>query len=119
MLEIQHHPNPPGVTIALKGHLDAVTAPQLEKLLDDLLQTESAQHIVIDLGEVTFVASAGLRVFLASAKKAKRARRGLALCRLQPQVQQVFELAGMTSLFLIHSTPDESHATLRQRSATA
>ncbi|MBM3858885.1 MAG: STAS domain-containing protein [Verrucomicrobia bacterium] len=118
MLEITHKPESPGITIILKGHLDAVTAPQLEKQLDDLFRAEHA-HIVVDLGCVAFVASAGLRVFLACAKKARRAQRGLALCRLQPQVQQVFELAGMTPLFLIHLAPENAHAALRQRSAAA
>lgn len=118
MLDITHKSEPTGVTIILKGHLDAVTASQLEQQLDALLHAEHA-HLVIDLGEVAFVASAGLRVFLACAKKAKRANRGLALCRLQPQVQQVFEFAGMTPLFLIHPTSEDAHAALRQRSSTA
>jgi anti-anti-sigma factor len=118
MLDITHKHEPPGITIILKGHLDAVTAPELEKQLDDLFRAEHA-HVVVDLGDVAFVASAGLRVFLAGAKKAKRANRGLALCRLQPQVRQVFELAGMTPLFLIHATSDDAHTALRKRSTAA
>jgi len=118
MLDITHKPEPPGVTIAIKGHLNAITAPDLEQKLDALINSEHV-HIVIDLGDVAFVASAGLRVFLACAKKAKRANRGLALCRLQPQVQQVFDLAGMTPLFLIHPTAEHAHTVLRQRGPAA
>jgi anti-sigma B factor antagonist/stage II sporulation protein AA (anti-sigma F factor antagonist) len=117
MLDITHKPEPPGVTVALKGHLNAITAPELEQQLDTLLNS-AHEYIVVDLGNVAFIASAGLRVFLACAKKAKRANRGLALCRLQPQVQQIFDLAGMTPLFLIHPTAEHAHTALRQRSAS-
>jgi len=118
MLEATHKVEAPGVTVILKGHLDAVTAPELEKKLIDLLSA-SHEYLVVDLGEVGFVASAGLRVFLACAKKAKRSNRVLALCRLQPHVYQVFELAGMTGLFPIHKTAEEAHATLRSRGPAA
>jgi len=116
MLDITLKPAPPGVTVQLAGHLDAVTAPQLELQLEELFHADPTP-VVVDLGAVAFVASAGLRVFLAGAKKARRAQRVLALCGLQPQVRQVFDLAGMTPLFLVYATADAAHAALRQQGA--
>ena len=118
MFSIADKLEPPGIAVTVTGHLNSATAPELEQKLDALLKSEHA-YLVIDLGEVPFVASAGLRVLLACAKKAKRANRGLALLGLQPQVLQVFELAGMTRLFLIYPTADDAHASLRKRSSAA
>jgi anti-sigma B factor antagonist len=116
-LKVSHREEPPGLTVLLEGHLDALTAPELERALDLLIEG-GHPHLVVDLGNVTFIASAGLRVFLAFAKKAQRVRRHLALSRLPGHVHRVFDLAGMTAIFLIHATAEEAHATLRKRSSS-
>ncbi len=117
MLAITQIPEPPGVTLVVKGHLNAVTAPELERVLGALLNSDYV-HVVVDLAEAAYVSSAGLRVFLVCAKQAKRANRGLALCRLQAPVLQLFECAGMAPLFIMEPAAADAHAVLRQRAAT-
>ena len=46
---------------------------------------------------VTYISSAGLRVVLSSAKRAKAAKGGLAVFGLQPAVKEVFEVSGCSS----------------------
>ena len=46
--------------LAVGGEIDMVTAPQFEKAIDDVLADDPAT-LVIDLTEVTFLASEGLR----------------------------------------------------------
>jgi anti-anti-sigma factor len=116
MLAITQKPEPPGVTLIIQGDLNAVTSPDLERSLTALLSSDHA-HVVVDLAGVSYVSSAGLRVFLVCAKQAKRANRGLALCQLQAQILQLFDCAGMTPLFPMHPTADDAHAALRQRAA--
>lgn len=116
MLAITHKPEPPGVTLIIKGDLNAITSPELEHALTALLNSNHA-HVVVDLAEVTYVSSAGLRVLLVCAKQAKRANRGLALCQLQAHILRLFDCAGMTPLFFMHPTADDAHAALRQRGA--
>ena len=53
--------------LAVGGEIDMVTAPQFEKAIDDVLADDPAT-LVIDLTEVTFLASEGLRL-LATANK--------------------------------------------------
>jgi anti-anti-sigma factor len=79
------------VTVTLTGSLDTATAPELERRLAPVL-AGPAKDIVFDLAELTFISSAGLRVF-ASARKTLKERGGQAsFVHMQPQIHEVFEI---------------------------
>src|SRR5499426_2955496 len=79
------------VTVTLAGSLDTATAPELEKQLAPVL-AGSARDIVFDLAQLTFISSAGLRVF-ALARKTLKERGGQAsFVHMQPQIHEVFEI---------------------------
>ncbi len=86
--------------LALRGRLDTDTAADLELIAQDLTAA-GARDFLIDLGEVGYVSSAGLRVLLALAKQLDGNKGRLRLCGLNPAVSQVFEVAGFTRLFAI------------------
>jgi len=86
--------------LALRGRLDTDTSADLELAVQDLLAA-GARDFLIDLGEVSYVSSAGLRVLLALAKQLEGSRGRLRLCALSPAVYQVFEVAGFSKLFAI------------------
>ena len=78
------------VTVTLIGSLDTATAPSLEAQLAPLLQ--SATDIVFNLAQLTFISSAGLRVF-SSARKQMKERGGQAsFVQMPPHIQDVFEI---------------------------
>lgn len=93
--------------LALSGRLDTETSADLELALQDL-QAAGATHFVIDLGEIGYVSSAGLRVLLALAKQLDGGRGSLKLCALNDAVKQVFDIAGFSKLFAIF--PDRGAA---------
>ena len=86
------------------GRLDTDSAADLELALQDLLAT-NATHFVVDLAQINYVSSAGLRVLLMLAKSVDN-KGSLRLSGLNPQVQQVFDIAGFTKLFKIHPDRD-------------
>ena len=53
-------------TVALSGRLDTLTSPQLEEALREL--PADITKLVIDLKDLEYVSSAGLRVFLNAQK---------------------------------------------------
>ncbi|HEX3730050.1 MAG TPA: STAS domain-containing protein, partial [Opitutaceae bacterium] len=57
-----------------------------------------------DCAQLHYVSSAGLRVFLSAAKKAKVAGGRAAFAALTPIVQEIFELSGFTGILEIHPT---------------
>ena len=94
------------LVITASGRIDSNTAGELEAVLPDRVETNPAT--VMDLGDVAYVSSAGLRVLLKGAKVAKSTGNKLVLCGLDPSVQEVFDISGFTSIFTIE--PDVEKA---------
>ncbi|WP_054698046.1 STAS domain-containing protein [Syntrophomonas palmitatica] len=91
----------------LEGRLDSVTSSQLEKSLLSRLQAGD-KNLIIDFARVDYISSAGLRVLLMAAKKTRAAGGGLALSALANNVQEVFDIAGFTSIFPIYKSYSEA-----------
>lgn len=90
------------LVISASGRIDSNTAGDLEAVLP--ARVESNPAVVMDLAQVAYVSSAGLRVLLRGAKISKSTGNTLVLCGLDPSVQEVFDISGFTSIFTI--TPD-------------
>jgi len=90
-----------GITVlSLEGRLDAQSAGGVEETFKKKME-EGASKLLVDLSGVEYVSSAGLRVLLATSKKLNAQGGKLVLCGLKPYVQEVFEVAGFTSIFEI------------------
>ncbi|MGD9330227.1 MAG: STAS domain-containing protein [Desulfobacterales bacterium] len=77
--------------VTLNGELDGRTYPVLENKLDQLLEEHPAL-IVLDMAELSYMSSAGIRVVLKT-KKGLAANNGkLVFMNLQPQIKKVFEI---------------------------
>jgi anti-sigma B factor antagonist len=85
--------------VKVTGRIDSATAPQLAKALDEV--TESGRFkIVLDLEEVDFMSSAGLRVLIGTQKTCKRYNRGeIVLAAVPKRIYDALELAGFVPLF--------------------
>jgi stage II sporulation protein AA (anti-sigma F factor antagonist) len=73
------------------------------------------RRLVIDLGGVAYISSAGLRVLLLVAKRLKPPAGALVLCGLGPSVRTVLELAGFLPLFAVEA--DRARALARVEAA--
>jgi anti-sigma B factor antagonist len=82
-----------GGTVRMRpsGSLDSATAPALERELAPIL-AGAARILVLDLGEITFVSSAGIRVVLAARKQMADRGGSLLIANLQPPVAKAFEI---------------------------
>jgi len=77
--------------VTLTGELNGQTYPVVENKLDQLLE-ERPTLIVLDMAEVSYLSSAGIRVILKT-KKVLAANAGkLVFMNLQPQIKKVFEI---------------------------
>lgn len=83
--------------LTLNGRLDSATSNGLEKSLQALFQLPGCR-LVMDFAALDYISSAGLRVVLMAAKRAKQEQGRLVLCGLQPHVQQVFEISGFLKI---------------------
>jgi anti-anti-sigma factor len=86
--------------VTLEGRIAVDTTAQVESALTALLD-EGVVNLIVDMGAVSYISSAGLRVFLTALKRVKAQDGGLALVNLIPNVAKVFKLAGFTKIFTI------------------
>jgi anti-sigma B factor antagonist len=80
-------------SIFLRGELDLASAPQVEECLASVLE-RAPTRIVVDLGQLAFIDSTGLRLLLQADGRAKEHGYELVLRPADPSVQRVFEVAG-------------------------
>jgi anti-anti-sigma factor len=98
-----------GARIAsLSGRLDTASAPAAEEKLLGMLRGGGA--LVVDLGAVHYVSSAGLRALLKAAKQAKAAGAAFALAAPQPPVREVLEISGFDKILGVFATREEAVA---------
>ena len=93
--------------IALTGRIDATTASSFETSCRELLDS-GAKKVVVDLGGVEYISSAGLRVILTMVKASKAAAATLAFCSMA----EVFKISGFSSMLPIYATRDEAVSAL-------
>lgn len=95
------------VVFKLKGRLDALAAPDFEqKCMKWLEAGESC--FAVDLGELDYISSAGIRSILVVAKKLGAQDGRLALSRVSGMVEKVFTMTGIHSLFPVYASLDEA-----------
>ena len=86
------------LTVALQGRLDTVTAPELETELKTALEGVTA--LVIDLSELEYISSAGLRVLL-SAQKTMNKQGEMKVIHVNETVMEIFEVTGFSDILTI------------------
>lgn len=95
--------------MAVSGRVDSATAPDLEAELKKLVDADKTQ-IVLDLKDVEYMSSAGLRAMVSTLKAVKRVNGDLRLASPSARVEEVLRLAGLTSIFSIHPSREEAVA---------
>jgi anti-anti-sigma factor len=80
------------VRVTLHGELDLATAPEVERRLRELRES-GFDHVVLDLRELAFMDSTGLRVVMREDAAARADGRTFALIAGPPAVQRIFEVA--------------------------
>jgi anti-anti-sigma factor len=95
--------------VSLSGRIDAGTAPTVNRAVREAM-SKGGRQIIVELRDVTFLSSSGLRTLLLLARELRRDGGDLILCALQPQVAEVFHLTGFDQIFQLHHTREEAAA---------
>ncbi|MFH1078667.1 MAG: STAS domain-containing protein [Pseudomonadota bacterium] len=99
------------VVVKVKGRIDAVTAPEFEKYLADLMAV-GEKMFLLNFSGLEYISSAGLRSILVTAKHLKAKEGKLFFAELQSSVKDVFKISGFGSLFKIYDSEAEALAQL-------
>lgn len=86
--------------IVVNGRIDSMNADELGDTLSDEIERGSRQ-IVLDLSNVSYMSSAGLRELVAAYRKLQDAMGDLRLAQPSSRVQDVLEMSGLDTIFQI------------------
>lgn len=82
--------------LRLQGRLETATAPQLQRIVEQKL--DDIGELQIDMEELEYVSSAGLRVLLAASKKMKAQDGAMQIYHVNRDIQGVFEITGFSNI---------------------
>jgi anti-sigma B factor antagonist len=105
-LRIDVRTAPDRVVLELHGELDLLGAPLLQQRIE---QADLGERpiLVLDVSDLQFVDSAGLRVILAAHEGARQRGQEFALTRGSEQVQRLLSIAGVDERLRIVDAPDD------------
>lgn len=86
------------VVIEVTGRLDTVTAPSLDNFIKEEVRYDN--HLVLDLKNLEYISSAGLRVLLSAQKKLQNDG-SMKVKNVCEEVMEVFEITGFTDILVI------------------
>ena len=84
--------------VVVRGELDLATAPDLEAVVTELL--DEGQDVVVDLRELAFMDSTGLRALVAAHARVEGTEQRLLLVRPRPgaAIERILAIAGVESV---------------------
>ncbi|MBP5232476.1 MAG: STAS domain-containing protein [Planctomycetes bacterium] len=109
-IDIQNLPDEKTM-IKLRGFLDAHTFEQLDSAIQELF-SQGKYRLVVDLKDVEYISSAGAGVFIGSLAIAQENGGNIIITQPTPNVQEVFDLLGLSQIFTIFETSEEGLAQL-------
>ena len=86
------------LTVKVSGRLDTTTAPELESSLKE--SVDSIDELVLDLSDLEYISSAGLRVLLAT-QKVMNKQGGMKVTGVNEVIMEIFEVTGFSDILTI------------------
>ena len=87
----------PVALLTLRGTIETTNASGLEETLERIIN-DRCYRIVVDLGGVTYISSAGWGIFISEIKRIRRNGGDIKLAAMIPEVREVFELLEFNSI---------------------
>ena len=97
-MTIEKQLNGVAATIVVTGRLDTATAPELEKVVDEIVV--GLKELIFDMTNLEYVSSAGLRVIL-KAQKIMNAQGTMKLTGVNDNIMEVFDITGFLDILTI------------------
>jgi anti-sigma B factor antagonist len=93
--------------VGVRGRLDHGLTPSLEQKLNTLL-AEGHHHLIVDLTEVEYINSGGLRCLVSAWRSARLQQGNVTLCGLNTRLSEIFGMVGFDKVFQIYPTCGEA-----------
>ena len=97
-MTIEIKKNAEATIIEIVGRLDTITAPELEKTINE--DIGDAKNIILDVKGMEYISSAGLRVLLGAQNKMQKIG-SMRVTNVCEEVMEVFEMTGFADILVI------------------
>ena len=84
--------------IQISGRLDTITAPALEKTINE--ETGDAKNLILDMKGLEYISSAGLRILLGTQKKMQKVG-SMKVINVCDGVMEIFDMTGFADILVI------------------
>ena len=85
------------LTVAVEGHLDTLTSPDLERGLEPAL--DGVTELVVDLKDLEYISSTGLRVLVGAAQELGGKGGKMTVINPRAEVMEIFTMTGLDAVF--------------------
>ncbi len=110
-MEFQTKTENNATVVTISGRLDAVTAPDYETRIRELIDNGN-RYLVVDFEQLDYISSAGLRALLLMAKLLKEKDGQACLANVTGNVRSVFDMSGFNAVFNVEDSVAAALATL-------
>ena len=97
-MTIEIKKNDEGTTLEIVGRLDTITAPALDKTINE--DIGDTKNLILDVKGMEYISSAGLRVLLRAQKKMQKIG-SMKVINVCEEVMEVFEMTGFADILVI------------------
>lgn len=97
-MQISKEKNGDVLTVSVSGRVDTATAPELEKFITE--NVDGVAELILDLSEMSYTSSAGLRVIL-KAQKMMNKQGSMKVTGVQSDVLEIFDMTGFSDILTI------------------
>ncbi len=91
------------LSICVDGRIDGSNVVEFEEAIREAIGDDD-RVVIMDLENLRYISSAGLRAVLLTGKTLKGGGAELVLCSLSEPIRKVFEISGFDTLFAIHAS---------------
>ncbi|MFW5770864.1 MAG: STAS domain-containing protein [Spirochaetota bacterium] len=96
------------IVIYLKGRLDVHLSADIEKEINRIIKDEPQVNLLLNLADVEYMSSSGLRIFVSTMRILKESQRKLKLCNMNNAVKKIFEVVELMDMFEIYDSEEEA-----------
>jgi anti-sigma B factor antagonist len=97
--------------LVLSGRLNQATADSLHSAAMEVVE-QTGKGLIIDLGQVDFIASVGIRALIRPSQSLAMKGGKLAIANLSPPMSEFFSTTGLDQMFSVYETVAEAAAAL-------
>ncbi len=87
--------------IAIEGRLDTVSAMKFSSGFIEQIMEPSMKKLILDCEKLSFISSAGLRVFLVLSKVAKSKNVDMIIRKVDDTIKDIFDMTGFSDIFTL------------------